>query len=161
VRKVEATLYYLRWLGANAEVEASGTAQDLSVRAVADATIAQTEAGKGREEAAAAVPPLRDVEAPPPPPLPPLPLPPPTALSSPPWLAPTADVEPAGTAQDLGARAAADATTAQTEAGKGREEAAAAVPPLRDVEARAAAALQRLLIARDTLDAEEKRARER
>ena len=63
VRKVEATLYYLRWLGANAEVEASGTAKDLSVRAVADATIAQTEAGKGREEAAAAVPPLRDVEA--------------------------------------------------------------------------------------------------
>src|SRR5712675_1779743 len=49
VRKVEATLYYLRWLGANAEVEESGRAKDLSVRAVAEATIAQSEAGKGRE----------------------------------------------------------------------------------------------------------------
>jgi chromosome segregation protein len=63
VRKVEATLYYLRWLGANAEVDESGKAKDLSVRAVADATIAQSEAGKGREEAAAGVPPLREVEA--------------------------------------------------------------------------------------------------
>ena len=35
------------------------------------------------------------------------------------------------------------------------------MPPLREAEARAAAALQRLLIARDTLDAEETRARER
>src|SRR5581483_9969038 len=51
VRKVEATLYYLRWLGANAEVKDSEQAKDLSVRAVADATIAQTEAGKGREAA--------------------------------------------------------------------------------------------------------------
>src|SRR5918996_2941876 len=57
VRKVEATLYYLRWLGANAEVEESGKAKDLSVRAVADATIAQTETGKGRGGAAAGVPP--------------------------------------------------------------------------------------------------------
>src|SRR6187455_3797790 len=37
VRKVEATLYYLRWLGANAEVADSDRAKDLSVRAVADA----------------------------------------------------------------------------------------------------------------------------
>src|SRR5258707_3278598 len=63
VRKVEATLYYLRWLGANAEVEESDRAKDLGVRAVAAATIAQTEAGKGRETAAEAVPPLRDAEA--------------------------------------------------------------------------------------------------
>ena len=63
VRKVEATLYYLRWLGANAEANESERAKDLSVRAVADATIAQTEAGKAREEAAVAVPPLRDAEA--------------------------------------------------------------------------------------------------
>ena len=54
VRKVEATLYYLRWIGANTEVADSERAKDLSVRAVADATIAQTEAGKGREAAAAA-----------------------------------------------------------------------------------------------------------
>ena len=63
LRKVEATLHYLRWLGAQAEVADSERAKDLSVRAVADATIAQTEAGKLREEAAGAVPPLRDVEA--------------------------------------------------------------------------------------------------
>src|SRR6187401_291273 len=63
VRKVEATLYYLRWLGANAEVKDSEHAKDLSVRAVADATIAQGEAGKGREEAALHVPPLREAEA--------------------------------------------------------------------------------------------------
>ncbi len=46
VRKVEATLYYLRWLGANTEVKDSEQAKDLSVRAVADATIAQSEAAK-------------------------------------------------------------------------------------------------------------------
>jgi len=63
VRKVEATLYYLRWIGAQAEVKDSEQAKDLSVRAVADATIAQTEAGKGREAAAGAVPPLREAEA--------------------------------------------------------------------------------------------------
>jgi chromosome segregation protein len=63
VRKVEATLYHLRWVGANAEVGDSERAKDLSVRAVADATVAQTEAGKGREEAAERVPPLREAEA--------------------------------------------------------------------------------------------------
>jgi chromosome segregation protein len=63
VRKVEATLYYLRWAGANAEVAESERAKDLSVRAVADATIAQSEAGKGREDKAAAVPPVREAEA--------------------------------------------------------------------------------------------------
>src|SRR6201994_237389 len=63
VRKVEATLYYLRWLGANAEVIESDRAKDLSVRAVAEATIAQTEASHARETAAEAVPPLREAEA--------------------------------------------------------------------------------------------------
>jgi chromosome segregation protein len=63
IRKVEATLYYLRWLGANAEVIESDRAKDLSVRAVAEATIAQTEAGHARETAAEAVPPLREAEA--------------------------------------------------------------------------------------------------
>ncbi len=63
VRKVEATLYYLRWLNANTEVADSERAKDLSVRTVADATLAQSEAGKGREGAAAAVPPLREAEA--------------------------------------------------------------------------------------------------
>src|SRR5688572_2895901 len=36
VRKVEATLHYLRWVGAQAEVADSERAKDLSVRAVAD-----------------------------------------------------------------------------------------------------------------------------
>jgi chromosome segregation protein len=63
VRKVEATLFHLRWLGANTEVDESQRAKDLSVRAVADATIAQSEAGKGREDMAAAVPPAREAEA--------------------------------------------------------------------------------------------------
>src|SRR5437763_2520026 len=63
VRKAEATLFHLRWLGANAEVLESDRAKDLSVRAVADATIAQTEAGKSRETAAEAMPPLREAEA--------------------------------------------------------------------------------------------------
>ncbi len=63
VRKVEATLYHLRWLSANVEVHDSEQAKDLSVRAVAEATIAQTEAGRGREEASAGVPPLREAEA--------------------------------------------------------------------------------------------------
>jgi chromosome segregation protein len=63
VRKVEATLHYLRFVGANAEVREAEAATDRSVRAVAEATIAQTEAGKGRETAAQAVPPLREAEA--------------------------------------------------------------------------------------------------
>src|SRR5829696_784767 len=63
VRKVEATLYYLRWLGANTEGKDSEQAKDLSVRTVADATIAQSAAGKGRELAAEGVPPLREAEA--------------------------------------------------------------------------------------------------
>ncbi|MCX7312068.1 MAG: chromosome segregation protein SMC [Alphaproteobacteria bacterium] len=63
LRKVEATLYYLRWLGANAEVKDSEQANDLSVRAVAEATIGQSGAGQAREIAAEAVPPLREAEA--------------------------------------------------------------------------------------------------
>jgi chromosome segregation protein len=63
VRKVEATLFYLRWLGANSEVAASERAKEASVRAVADATIAQAEAGKGREGAVKSLPPLREAEA--------------------------------------------------------------------------------------------------
>jgi chromosome segregation protein len=62
IRKAEATLFHLRWVNAQAEIAEAERAKDLSVRAVADATIAQTEAGKGREEAAVAVPPLRDAE---------------------------------------------------------------------------------------------------
>jgi chromosome segregation protein len=63
VRKSEATLFYLRWIGANSEVTDSERAKEASVRAVADATIAQAEASKGRDAAAEAVPPLREAEA--------------------------------------------------------------------------------------------------
>ena len=72
-----------------------------------------------------------------------------------------AEVVNADQAKDLSVRTVADATIAQAETGKARETAAEAVPPLREAEARAAAALQRLIMARDTLDAEENRAKER
>ncbi len=63
IRKAEATLFHLRWINAQAEVVESERGQELSVRAVADATIAQTESGKVRDEAATLVPPLREAEA--------------------------------------------------------------------------------------------------
>ena len=63
IRKVEATLFYLRWMNATSEVTEAERAKDLSIRAVAGATIAQTEAGKQRDTAAEAVPPLRAAEA--------------------------------------------------------------------------------------------------
>ncbi len=63
IRKAEATLFHLRWINAQAEVADSGRGQELSVRAVAEATIHQTEAGRIREEASAAVPPFREAEA--------------------------------------------------------------------------------------------------
>ncbi|PSC04673.1 chromosome segregation protein SMC [Alsobacter soli] len=58
-------------------------------------------------------------------------------------------------------RLVAERTTAQGQAARDQAVAAHAVPALRDAEAAAAAALQRLLLARDNLDAEEKRAGER
>jgi len=54
--------------------------------------------------------------------------------------------------------AAAQAETAARKAASGREEAEGALPPLREEEAIAAAILQRLMVERDTLDAEAKRA---
>ncbi len=63
VRKMEATLFHLRWINAKAEIADSERAKDLSVRAVADATIAQAEAGKGKEKAAEGLPLLRETEA--------------------------------------------------------------------------------------------------
>ncbi|MBX6425142.1 MAG: AAA family ATPase [Variibacter sp.] len=64
-------------------------------------------------------------------------------------------------ARDLAVRLVAERTAVQTEAAVAQANAAAALPALRDAEARAAAALQRLVAARDTLDREEARARER
>ena len=63
VRKQEATLFHLRWRNANQEVTDAQSAKDRSIREVATATIAQTEAGKRQEIAAAEVPPLREAEA--------------------------------------------------------------------------------------------------
>ncbi len=77
------------------------------------------------------------------------------------WLNATQDVSDAEAAKDRSVRAVAAATIEQTEAGKQHQSAASGVPPLRDEEARAGAALQRLVVARETLDREEVRARER
>lgn len=63
VRKQEATLFHLRWLNANTELAAADQARDEGVRAVAAATLAQTQAGRVQEDAAAALPPLREAEA--------------------------------------------------------------------------------------------------
>ncbi len=58
-------------------------------------------------------------------------------------------------------REVAERTRAQGEAARLQAIAAAALPPLRDEEARVGAALHRLALARDALTAEEKRAKER
>lgn len=77
------------------------------------------------------------------------------------WVSAKTEIEEAERARDFSVRAVADATLAQTESGKGREAAGEKIPALRENEARAAAALQRLLIARETLETEETRAKER
>jgi chromosome segregation protein len=77
------------------------------------------------------------------------------------WVDAKAEVDEAERARELGIREVAAATLAQSEAAKLREVAAEALPPLREAEARAAAGLQRLVMARETLDREEARARER
>ncbi|NWG26574.1 MAG: AAA family ATPase, partial [Pseudorhodoplanes sp.] len=77
------------------------------------------------------------------------------------WVNARSEVEEAERARDLGIREVAAATLAQSEAARLQETAAAALPPLREAEARAAAALQRLVNARETLDREESRARDR
>src|SRR5262249_8750668 len=73
----------------------------------------------------------------------------------------TAEVAEAEHAKDVSVRVVAERTSAQAEASTQQALAAAALPALRDAEAKAAAALQRLIIARETLDREEARARER
>lgn len=77
------------------------------------------------------------------------------------WVNANTEVAESDRARDLGVREVAAATLAQAEVAKLHEQAAAAVPPLRDAEARAGAALQRLVVARETLDREEARAKER
>jgi chromosome segregation protein len=77
------------------------------------------------------------------------------------FLAAKAEVADGERARDLAIRAVAERTEAQAAAATQQANAAAVLPGLRDVEAKAAAALQRLVIARETLDREEARARER
>src|ERR1700741_1641134 len=62
LRKAEALLCHLRWVGANAEVEAAAQAQAKSVRVVADAAAAQAQASRHQAEGAASLPALREAE---------------------------------------------------------------------------------------------------
>ena len=77
------------------------------------------------------------------------------------WLAANADVNDAGHTHDLAVRELAERTREQAETARLQALRAADLPGLRENEARAAAGLQRLTNARETLDREEARARER
>jgi chromosome segregation protein len=77
------------------------------------------------------------------------------------WVAAHADVTEAGSVNDLALRELAERTREQAEAARLQALRAADLPALRDNEARAAAGLQRLTNAREMLDREEARARER
>ncbi len=77
------------------------------------------------------------------------------------WVAAHAEVADAAHAKDVAIRVVAEAMGAQAEAATHQANAAADLPPLRDEEAKAGAALQRLVIAREQLDREEARVTER
>jgi chromosome segregation protein len=77
------------------------------------------------------------------------------------WIAANAELAEAERAKDLAIRLVAERTGEQAEASTRQALAAAELPGLRDGEAKAAAALQRLVMARETLEREETRARER
>jgi chromosome segregation protein len=77
------------------------------------------------------------------------------------WIAANAELAEAAHAKDLAVRVVAERTGEQAEASKRQALVSSELPALRDAEARAAAALQRLVIARETLEREEVRARER
>ena len=77
------------------------------------------------------------------------------------WVNANGELADAQRARDLGTREVAAAMLTQSEAAKKQEAASAALPPLREAEAKAGAVLQRLIIARETLDREETRANER
>lgn len=63
VRKAEAMLFHLRWVGANADVVEAGHTHDISVREMAERTREQAEAARIQAERAAELPALRDAEA--------------------------------------------------------------------------------------------------
>lgn len=77
------------------------------------------------------------------------------------WVQANGDVAEAGKTHDLTVRELAERTREQAEAARIQAIRAAELPGLRDNEARAAAGLQRLTNARETLDREEQRAKER
>ena len=77
------------------------------------------------------------------------------------WLDANADVAEAAQTHDLSVREMAERTREQAEAARIQAIRAAELPALREAEARAAAGLQRLTNARETLDREEERAKER
>jgi chromosome segregation protein len=77
------------------------------------------------------------------------------------WLEAHADVAEAGRVHDLSVREMAEKTREQAEAARIQAIRASELPALREAEARAAAGLQRLTNARETLDREEERAKER
>jgi chromosome segregation protein len=77
------------------------------------------------------------------------------------WLEANSDVTESAHTHDLAVREMAERTREQAESARIQAERAAELPALRDTEARAAAGLQRLTTARDMLDREEERAKER
>ncbi len=77
------------------------------------------------------------------------------------WTAANAERAEAEQAKELAVRLVAERTGAQADASKRQALAAAELPALREAEARAAAALQRLTMARETLEREETRAKAR
>ncbi|THD71237.1 MAG: chromosome segregation protein SMC [Bradyrhizobium sp.] len=77
------------------------------------------------------------------------------------WLEANSGVAEAGHTHDLSVRDMAERTREQAEAARIQAVRAAELPALREAEVRAAAGLQRLTNARDALDREEERARER
>jgi chromosome segregation protein len=77
------------------------------------------------------------------------------------WVEANSDVAEAAQTHDLSVRDMAERTREQAEAARIQAVRASELPALREAEARAAAGLQRLTNARETLDREEERARER
>src|SRR6516165_6285807 len=77
------------------------------------------------------------------------------------WIGARSEVEDTRRGKDEAVRVVAGRTGEQAQASTRQAQAAAALPALREAEAKAAAALQRLIIARETIEREEARAKER
>ena len=77
------------------------------------------------------------------------------------WIAANTELAEAEHAKNAAVRLVAERTGEQAEASKRQALAAAELPALREAEARAAAGLQRLVMARETLEKEETRAKDR